>query len=308
MQRPPEFARRLCTRFGLSILELTICMAAIVAIGLYVAGTLVTSQPAQAVKLEMRRSMRSVADTIERDIRRAGFMVPASGAVCAVDNLGSADLLYLSDADALAPEHGASGQENGASLPGDNVVGGLNPAWSVPLVLDARATYDNDGDGIADADFLRQGGVIVTDRSAPERGSACGTVVDVDLVRKTVTVDIHSSVLGPGSAADLVAIPGHEYRIVACEVLSRDGQPLVRGAADLQVAFFIDANHDNIEQVDELVGDGTNSRYVSGQVDLTLAREIRVDTVLLTRESADGGEARRRIHTTRELLRTLVMR
>lgn len=310
MQLRPSLARSLCARLGLSLLELTVGMVLIVAISLYFAGTLVTDQQAQAVKLEMRRNMRSVANTIERDIRRAGFMVPASGAVCGVDNLDSADLLYLSDADVLDPEHGAAGQDNGVSIPGENVVGGLNPEWSIPLLLDAMATYDNDGDGVADADFVRRGGVIVTDRNAPERGSACGTVIDVDVARQTVTVEIHSGILGPGSHSDLIAIPGHEYRIEADDVLSRDGEVLLHGAADLQIAFFVDTNRDNIEQVDELVGYGTGSRYVSGEVDLTSVREVRVDTVLLTQQGAEDGEVeiRRRTHTTRELLRTLVMR
>jgi hypothetical protein len=163
---------------------------------------------------------------------------------------------------------------------------------------------------VADADFARGAGVIVTDRNAPERGSACGTVVDVDIARRTIRVEIRSSILAPGLDADLVAIPAHEYRIEAKEVLSRDGAELVRGTADLQVAFFVDANHDNIEQVGELIGFGAGPRYISGQVDLSAAREIRVHTVLLTRRGAEDGrvEIRRRTHTTRELLRHLVLR
>ena len=184
MQLRPSLARSLCARLGLSLLELTVGMVLIVAISLYFAGTLVTDQQAQAVKLEMRRNMRSVANTIERDIRRAGFMVPASGAVCGVDNLGSADLLYLSDADVLDPEHGAAGHDNGVSIPGENVVGGLNPEWSIPLLLDAMATYDNDGDGVADADdnFPSKLNPSQSNTDGDEFGNACDSDKDNDSV------------------------------------------------------------------------------------------------------------------------------
>jgi hypothetical protein len=310
MHPRPGVPKWLRARLRLPLLELTIGVVLLIAVGLYVATALGTDPSGRVVGLELRRTMRVATDTIERDIRRAGFMVPASGAICAVDNLAAPDLLYLSDAGVLDPEHGATGHDNGASLAGDNVSGGINPAWPVELVLDATATYDNDGDGVADADFARGAGVIVTDRNAPERGSACGTVVDVDIARRTIRVEIRSSILAPGLDADLVAIPAHEYRIEAKEVLSRDGAELVRGTADLQVAFFVDANHDNIEQVGELIGFGAGPRYISGQVDLSAAREIRVHTVLLTRRGAEDGrvEIRRRTHTTRELLRHLVLR
>ena len=72
-----------------------------------------------------------------------------------------------------------------------------NPAWRIRLVLDAGASYDNDGDGVADADFAERAGVIVTDRSAPERGSACGTVLEVDPASGALRVEIRSGVLGP---------------------------------------------------------------------------------------------------------------
>jgi hypothetical protein len=277
---------------------------------LYIVSTLSSDRQAAAIGFEMRRNMRVVTETIERDIRRAGFMVPASGAVCAVDNVNAPDVLYLSDASVLDPEQGASGHDNGAPIRGDNVAPGWNPLWRVPLVLDDVASYDTDGDGEVDSDFARGGGVIVTDRRAPARGSACGPVVDVNATRGTIRVEIVSGILGPGSHGDLVAIPAHEYRIEQGNVLSRDGAELAGGMADLQVAFFVDTNGDNVEQLDELIGYGAGPRYVSGRVDLSNAREIRVHTVLLSRGGKQDGkvEVRRRTHTTRELLRNLVMR
>lgn len=301
------------SRIGLSLFEFAIAVVLLAAVSLYLVNTFATDQQAQAVGEHDAGSpidMRIVADTIERDIRHAGFMVPASGAACAVDNTTAPDLLYLSNADVLDPRKGATGRENGATIPGDNVATGLNPAWKVALVLDAVADYDNDGDGVADADFLEGGGVIVTDRKRPRRGSACGIVVDVDPAEETLTVEIRSGVLGRGSDADLIAIPAHEYRIGAGGVLSRDGAELARGTTDLQVAFFVDVNQDNVEQAGELLGDTAGPGYVSGDVDLTVAREIRVSTVLSVPGGPAGAEFefRQLTHTTRELLRNVVMR
>ena len=87
-------------------------------------------------------------------------------------------------------------------------------------------------------------------------------------------------------------------------------EPIASGTADLQVAFFVDRNGDNVEQVDELVGYGAGPAYDSGRVDLRAAREIRVHTVVVSRRGLEDGrvEVRRRTHTTRELLRNLVSR
>lgn len=268
--------------------------------------------------VEQQRSIASGADVrllagaLESDIRQAGFMVPASGAVCAVDSEGSPDLLYLSDAAVLDPAHGASGEANGASIPGNNVLRGRNPAWSVALVLDGQASYDNDGDGSPDADFQQGAGAIVTDRSAPERGAACGTVVAVDPSRSLLMVDLRSGPLAPAAAADLVVVPAHEYRVAPGSVLLRNGRMLTPGTSDLQVAFFVDANQDNVEQADELIAVGAvrGAPGGTGGADAGLLREVRVDTVVRTSESPpeDGRAPRSRTFTTRELLRTLILR
>jgi len=307
---------QLRSRLGLSLLEFAALVIVVAVLGLYLSNTFAIDPQAQAVtepRVESPIDMRLVAETIERDIRRAGFMVPASGAACAVDNTASPDLLYLSNAEVLDPGSGAEGHENGATIPGDNVAPGVNPAWPLVLTLDAEASYDSDGDGVADADFLEGGGVIVTDRRNPGRGSACGTVLDVRSADSTITVDIHSGVLGPGRGGDLVAIPAHEYRIEAGDVLSRNGVELARGTADLQIVFFVDANRDNVEQIEELLGDVAGPGYISGDVDLTAAREIRVSTVLRAGPGSASGTlgadgVRWLTHTTRELLRNVVVR
>lgn len=256
--------------------------------------------------------VRLLAGALESDIRQAGFMVPASGAVCAVDHEGSPDLLYLSDAAVLDPAHGASGQANGASIPGNNVLRGRNPAWRVALVLDGRASYDNDGDGRPDADFQEGAGAIVTDRSAPDRGAACGTVVAVDPSASLLRVDLWSGPLAPAAVADLVVVPAHEYRVAPDSVLLRNGRVLTPGTSDFQVAFFVDANRDNVEQAGELMAAGAvrGAPGGTGGVDAGLLREVRVVAVVRTRDGApeDGGELRPRTFTTRELLRTLILR
>lgn len=268
-----------------------------------------TVEQQRAIASGAEADVRLLAGALESDIRQAGFMVPASGAVCAVDYEGSPDLLYLSDAAVLDPAHGASGQANGASIPGNNVLRGRNPAWRVALVLDGRASYDNDGDGRPDADFQEGAGAIVTDRSAPDRGAACGTVVAVDPSASLLRVDLWSGPLTPAAAADLVVVPAHEYRVAPDSVLLRNGRVLTPGTSDFQVAFFVDANRDNVEQAGELMAAGA-VRGGPGGVDAGLLREVRVDTVVRTRDGPpeDGSEPRPRTFTTRELLRTLILR
>jgi len=99
-------------------------------------------------------------------------------------------------------------------------------------------------------------------------------------------VEISSGPLVPAATADLVVVPAHEYRVVPDAVLLRDNQMLTPGTSDRQVAFFIDANRDKVEQAGELISAGAvgGPTAVSGGAAARSLREIRVDTVVSTRE------------------------
>ena len=71
-----------------------------------------------------------------------------------------------------------------------------------------------------------------------------------------LVVEISSGPLVPAATADLVVVPAHEYRVVPDAVLLRDNQMLTPGTSDRQVAFFIDANRDKVEQAGELISAG----------------------------------------------------
>jgi hypothetical protein len=126
-------------------------------------------------------------------------------------------------------------------------------------VVDGLPFYDTDGDGVADSDFLesvsplRTGGVIVTDRADPTRGTACGIVTDVSSGGNTIRVDFTSNGAAPagtplaaGGPGDLVAVPAHVYTVVNNQLL-RDGMVLADSVEDLQFAFFYDLDGDGVQ-------------------------------------------------------------
>ncbi|MBW1886456.1 MAG: prepilin-type N-terminal cleavage/methylation domain-containing protein, partial [Deltaproteobacteria bacterium] len=164
---------------------------------------------------ESQQNSRAIAGLIEHDIRHAGMMVPGGAAFCGVDSTTAADIIYLSDADAIDPTTSMS-NDLGSTFVGSNVSNGGNTIdLDLSLETPANFAYDTDGDGTPDSDFRVGGGIIIVDRGNPVRGSACGTVTGVDPASARIKVDLVSPVLGapPGPPVDLVAIPAHEYRI-----------------------------------------------------------------------------------------------
>jgi hypothetical protein len=176
---------------------------------------------------------------------------------------------------------------------------------------------------VPDADFVVDGGVIVMDLLNPGRGTACGRVSAVNPVASTLGVEIRSPVLAAtAAAAQLVAVPAHEYRIVG-DALFRDGTRLAGGVEDLQVAFFLDADGDNVVDANEVHGDGAGPDYLAAGQDNAQVREVRFSLVTRTRSedrewsngrpqatenraavaAADGF--RRRVYTSTVMLRNV---
>ncbi|MCZ6782493.1 MAG: PilW family protein [Proteobacteria bacterium] len=310
---------------GFTLLELMIAGLILAVVTTYLLQTFTVSEKAYAVVedvTEAQQSMRAIADLIEKDIRHAGFMVTEAGAVCGLDEFNSPDRLYLSDADAI--QVGDLDPDLGSGFAGNNVGSGLN-TLNLDLVLekaDPDPAYDTNGDGTLDSDFQVDGGVIIVDRDNPDRGTACGTVVQVTIGASEIRVDIETPPLAPLAAgsADLIAIPAHEY-VLNGLILMRDGLELVSGVEDLQIAYFVDANADNLVDPGEYLGDGIGADYQANQVDATDIRELRVNLVTRTQlQDRDfvGGQFqttenrlaiagndgfRRRVHTSTALLR-----
>jgi prepilin-type N-terminal cleavage/methylation domain-containing protein len=314
-------------RGGFTLIELLLVVAILGIVSYYIFGSLTVSNRAYVVVdqvSESQQGMRAVAQLLERDIRHVGKMVPLGAALCADDNQGSPDVVYLSDAEAIVPDNDIAAYD-GARVQG--AVNNVNGAGAVTtLAVDSlllepapptRAAYDTDGDGTNDSDFQVGGGAIVIDLNDAGRGAACGTVEAVNLAAPSVTVRTVSSALG-GSAGpvQLVVVPAHEYRIANTDQLQRDGYLLAEGVEDLQLAYFLDANGDNLVDPGEMhgTGSGANANFDAQGTDMGDLREVRLNLVARTRmedrdfegqlqatENRNAGVAdgfRRRVYTS----------
>jgi len=287
-------------RSGFTLIELMIAMAVLLIVVVYLTEMLTRQSRAYTVVdqvTEAQQNLRAIADLLERELRVSGFLVPEGAAVCGVDQTNGADVLYVSDADALDP-----GSENqlgiGASiLGGFNGTGGAETLQLDDVVIDGLAFYDTDGDGNGDSDFLesvnpfRTGGVIVTDRDNPYRGASCGIVTNVNPGADSIRVDFTSNGAAPGgtplkagAGGDLVAVPAHVYTVVNAQLL-RDGMVLADDVEDLQFALFYDMDEDGevTSEAAEYPGDKLGNLYQSRNWDNTFLTEIRVNVVVRTR-------------------------
>ncbi len=317
-------------RSGFTMIELLISALIMGFVTVYLMETFTVNQRAYIVVdqvTESQQSMRAIADLIERDIRHAGLMVPAGGGICGIDQITQPDSLFVSDADTIDPT-GQLDPNLGASFAGNNVPSFGTVTLSLDLSLENpdRPAYDTDADGANDSDFQLGAGVIVMDRANPGRGTACGTVTNVSAATNQLTINILTPALGPlAGTPSLVAIPAHAYQLNGLQLL-RDGLVLAQGVEDLQIAYFIDSNNDNIVDPGEYLGDGIGPDYQANAVDGSDAREIRLNLVVRTRAQdptfnqgqfqttenrvavAGNDGFRRRVHTSTALLRNVAQR
>jgi prepilin-type N-terminal cleavage/methylation domain-containing protein len=324
-----NLARRL--NRGMTLLELMVSSAVLALMMVYILEAFTAYHHHGEVishVTESQQSMRAVADLMESDIRHAGFMVPTSAAFCGVDSQSSSDVLYVSDADAI--DHTNLLVNNlGSSFVGSNVASGAN-TLELDLILEPSgdAAYDTNADGTPDSDFRPGAGVIIIDSGNPDRGSACGIVVSVDVGGEKIVVNLQSDILGtsPGTGVNLIAIPAHVYSIDSNFTLARDGMSLAAGVEDLQAAYFFDDNGNRRIDAGEYRGDGTGDDFNPKDLDAANAREIRMSFVTRTRlpdakftggrfQSAENRDVvagndgfRRRVHTSTVLLRNILIR
>ncbi len=176
---------------------------------------------------EAQTNLRVITDLLEREIRVTGFMVPEGAAICGVDNVDAPDILVVTDAAVIDP---TSQIQNDLGI---DITAGYdgNSLDTLTLAgdgtLDGNPFYDIDSDGVADVDLMQVpglgqvGGIIVTDRNNPDRGSSCGQILGGSLVIGGSSVEIQVdydfggtessqplAALAAGSnPEDLVAIP-----------------------------------------------------------------------------------------------------
>jgi prepilin-type N-terminal cleavage/methylation domain-containing protein len=324
-------------RGGFTLIEMLTVVAIFGLVAVYVGRILTVNERAYHTvenTSESQQNLRVFGELVEDDIRHAGMMVSRNAAVCGVDATNGPDVLYVSDAAAIDPGDDSK-PYNGATITAPAGTTNLTAGVSVTLTLSSlmmettspsRPAYDTDGNGTADSDFRKDGGVIVWDTATPTRGNACGTVTAVDIPNKRITVTGASPMLA-GAGTALAAVPANEYRVVGTQ-LRWNNIALADGIEDFQVAYVFDIDQDN--QIDgntdkRSFGEAGQANYTSAELEPSRLRELQVDIVsrarmadpkfsgrpqaLLNRTpitTADGF--RRRTFETRVLLRNLATR
>jgi prepilin-type N-terminal cleavage/methylation domain-containing protein len=325
-------------RSGFSLIELVVSTAVLLLVMTFLLQIFTVQQKTYVVVdqvTESQQNLRAVTDLIERDVRRAGFMVPPHAAVCGYDATTAADTLFVSNADAIQTVFQLEG---GAASLGGNFgapVSGVTAAWNATgsgfaLTL-SRLWVDVAADG---DDFFEDGGVIVVNRNDEDEKVACGLITDK--AGNTLTVDFGGTGTGPvGLNADVVAIPAYVYTLIPAagntpSQLRRNGVLLANDVEDLQVSYFFDLNDDLVVDAGEYfaAAGGTADPYALPTTTFpgnSLLREVQVNLVTVTRGDdpntaftigagqatanrtagslPSGDGKRRRVHTARVRLR-----
>jgi prepilin-type N-terminal cleavage/methylation domain-containing protein len=315
---------------GFTLIEMLTVVAIFGLVTVYVGRILVVNERAYHTveqTSESQQNLRLFGELVEDDIRHAGMMVPRATAVCGLDATTAPDVLYVSDAAAIDP------QDDFDPYPGAAILGGVTNLTSSTLQLSSlviepsppnRPAYDTNGDGNPDSDFRVNAGVIVADAAAPDRGTACGRITNVDLANQRITV-VAVTNLAAGAGTNLVAVPANEYRLSGTQLLWNNVL-LADGIEDFQVAYVFDLDDDNVidagEEFSKVVGGTAYDSETESAEDLReliiglVSRARLADPAFVGRPqaflnrtpvvTADGF--RRRTLETRVRLRNLVSR
>jgi prepilin-type N-terminal cleavage/methylation domain-containing protein len=325
-------------RAGFTLIEMMTVVAIFGLVAVYVGRVLTVNERAYHTvedTSESQQNLRVFGELIEDDVRHAGMMVSRSSAVCGRDFTNAPDVLYVSDAAAIDPQDDAAPYA-GSSITAPAGTTNLTAGSSITLTLSSlvientapnRPAYDLDNNGTADSDFRVNGGVIVYDTSAVDRGNACGRITAINAGTNQITV-LGASAMAAGAGTALVVVPANEYRINGTQLLWNN-IALAEGIEDFQVAYIFDVDGDN--EVDGNTdrrgfGETGQSNYTSSELAGSLLRELEIAMVSRARKAdtaftgrpqalfnrAAGGVTpdnfRRRTHQTRVLLRNLATR
>jgi prepilin-type N-terminal cleavage/methylation domain-containing protein len=266
---------------GFTLVELMVSAAAMAIVIFYALGT-----------FTVQHNSRAIASMIERDLRNAGYLVPATAAVCGFDDTNGPDILVISDTDAIRQvdelPNTMQGSDLSVSTSTAPATGSTTLAVSALLIDDAPSYKKDSSSASLDSDFRVGGGAIAIDLANPQRGVACGQVTAVGA--NTITVDFDTPPLNgsTGTApADYRVVPAHYYEVVTSTDpprIERDGIVLARDVEDLQVAWFYDANQDGQATGNEYAGDDAANTYSTDTVDGNDLREVRFHVIVATRD------------------------
>ncbi len=283
---------------GFTLVELMIASAILLLVMVYVTQAFTVQQKTYVVVdqvTEAQQNLRAVADLIEHDIRRAGYMVPTQAAICGYDATTGPDRLFVSNADAIRTVFALEGGSEDLSGTFGAPVTGVSNVWqrgpgsaSIPL---QRLWVDVSADG---SDFAVGSGVILVNRRVTNANVACGVVTAI--AGTTLTVDLGSTSIGPvGLNADVVAIPAHVYSLTAAaggvpSQLFRDGILLASDVEDFQLTYFFDLDDDLVVDAGETfaAAGGTAQPWeltpANTRPNPSRLREVQINLVTVTRD------------------------
>jgi type II secretory pathway pseudopilin PulG len=285
---------------GFSLIELMVSAVIVIIVMVGITRAFTTQHQTYVVVdqvTEAQQNLRAVVDLIERDVRRAGFMVPLHAAVCGWDQTTGPDTLFVSNTDAILTVFDLEGA--GEDLSGDlgAPVNGVTTGWgpttggsfSFTLARTWVDVADADGDSTTDVDFAVGEGVILVASRQQDGPAACG-IIDT-IAGTTLTADFGSTRFISGAAgenAGVVAIPAHVYQVVAGtpSQLRRDGRLLASDVEDFQLTYFLDLDDDRVVDSGEsfATSGGTAQAWeISPAPDFSTLREVGINIVTATR-------------------------
>lgn len=287
---------------GFSLIELMVSAAIVIIVMVGITRAFTTQHQTYVVVdqvTEAQQNLRAVVDLIERDVRRAGFMVPRHAAVCGWDQTTGPDTLFVSNTDVILTvfELEGAGEDlsGGLGAPVKNVNSsswGPNSGGSFSFTLERTwaDVEDADGDGNDDVDFAVGEGVILVSSRQQDGPVACG-IID-SIASKALTVNFGSTRFVSGAAgenASVVAVPAHVYQVVAGtpSQLRRDGRLLASDVEDFQLTYFLDLDDDRVVDSGEsfATSGGTPQAWeTSPAPDFSTLREVGINIVTATRE------------------------
>lgn len=242
---------------------------------------------------DAQQSLRGVAEMIERDVRRAGYMVPPAASACAHDHTDRPDVVFLSETEAIRPIDEL--KQNAPEL----LVGDLGievvSFGSTSVRVTGGGTPKLKIDPGASGGLVVGGGVILVDLDDPEHRVACGEIGAI--AGDTLTVDFGPSADATAiGSSNVLAIPAVVYKIVPAtstdpSQLLRNGLVLAYDVEDLQAVFFFDADGDGNETAaSELFGTlnaaGTYPPASGAGFDMATLREVSISVVTVTQDDA----------------------
>ena len=254
---------------GYSLVELLLVVALI---ALVVSQTMLafTSQHktymVQERVVDAQHDARLLADSIVRDLRMAGFMVPRDVGIGSIDGgTGAPDMLCMSDSGAFVESsfEDATDRFDAPSLTAAVSTGDTSVTMSA-------SSMDIDGD--ATNDFVVGEGILISDGT----NAHCGLITGVSSGAVQFVPGSAAGATLPALSAS--AVPAVVYQISGT-TLTRNSVPLSNEVDDFQVEFWVDADGDGLQDGGEFPVHDLNGS------DLT---EVRMARVHITTHTASG--------------------